>query len=505
MTLKVFTMRLFATRFIPFLLATFIAAAGAAQTQFRTQPRSTFGQPQTTAGQTLNAADEKTKTEAQQAHQAGRHQEAINMVGGLLNRNPRDDVALHIRASARVELGVQRRDAALIRAGVGDARTAISINGRNHVVYYMPYLFGMTQLANVETRPGHAETAASVAGKLLDLKSLANADKANIHFQRALARMRLKQHEKAADDFTSAIRLSPGHIGSHLGLAEAHIAAGEMEDATLAYNEAALAFRTEPVVFNSRGRHLQKLGKSREAIADFNRVLQFDPKQSAALTNRGLARMSLGELEAAEADFNASLALDRSPTAYSLRGTVRLKQGRLEQATGDYINVVRLDPRNPLAHVDLGYARFFAGDFPAALRSFDLALELNPDLEYLLPWRYWAMQQAGRSDELAKTFQASASDDPVQRTWPQRLVRYLAGETTAEHLLGLTVTADGERLAAETCEANYFIGLRMQKDGRTDEAGSHFKAAVNTRQQSLSAYRGAQLALNRIQTAAASN
>ena len=68
---------------------------------------------------------EDLKLQADDAYRSRDYQRAIDLLDQVLRVVPTDDVALYLRGSARVELGVQERDTALIRTGLADSRSAI--------------------------------------------------------------------------------------------------------------------------------------------------------------------------------------------------------------------------------------------------------------------------------------------------------------------------------------------------------------------------------------------
>ncbi len=49
---------------------------------------------------------------------------------------------------------------------MGDAREAIRLGGVNNSIYYLPYLYGMTNLTLVEGRKEHAEMVLSEVAEL---------------------------------------------------------------------------------------------------------------------------------------------------------------------------------------------------------------------------------------------------------------------------------------------------------------------------------------------------
>jgi Flp pilus assembly protein TadD len=58
--------------------------------------------------------------------------------------------------------------------------------------------------------------------------------------------------------------------------------------------------------YQSRGSAHLKLGHSDEALADFNKVLELDPKNQEAYNNRGFVKKSMGDMDGACKDWYKS-------------------------------------------------------------------------------------------------------------------------------------------------------------------------------------------------------
>jgi hypothetical protein len=134
--------------------------------------------PRDGARSTANTRHERIHAQAQEAYQRGEHQRVIELTSGLLREAPRDHRAYYLRAAARVDLGRFRRDGRLVREGFTDARQALRIQGTDTALYYLPYLSGMTALAEIENQSEHARTAVEVAGRVLELPDLSNDEEA---------------------------------------------------------------------------------------------------------------------------------------------------------------------------------------------------------------------------------------------------------------------------------------------------------------------------------------
>jgi lipoprotein NlpI len=136
--------------------------------------------------------------------------------------------------------------------------------------------------------------------------------------------------------------------------------------------------------------------------------------------------------------------------------------------------------------------------YAAALAAFDAALVLDPEFKHLNPWKIVALERLGKGNGLKDQFKDSLSKDMKLRTWVDHLIAYLLGAENEGQLLADAQTAKDPLKTDETCEACYFIGLTRAGAGKTSDAAAMLQRAVATKSRQLSAFRGAQVALRKI-------
>lgn len=444
----------------------------------------------------VNQQHEQLKTDADKAYRAGDYVKTIELTGRVLGANPKDDVALYLRGSARVELGARTGEVQLVREGIADSREAISVSNRLKLDYYMPYLFGMSQLAALENKPTHAETARTVATQLLDMQKVTTAEKANIAYQRAQLNLQLQDNAAALADFAKAVEYDPKHLAAQLGRCDLLFRTGKPEDVEKAYAEAVERFPQEPLVFNNRGMFFQSFGRSDEAVADFNHAIELNPKFGPAYTNRAFSKLQSGQFTDALADLNKTVEIDpRQPSAYSLRGTAFLQTGDAKSALTDYEAALKLDPNSPQLRADVGFAQFFDGQYEPAVASFESAQEVDSHARFLNPWRAAALVAAGRKADAEQRFAETIAKSAANRDWFDQLVLLLLGKANDNDVLAAISGGDEQRADAQHCEAYYFIGEKLLLDDKRADAEPFFRQALDSKSVHLSAYRGAQFAL----------
>jgi Tfp pilus assembly protein PilF len=457
------------------------------------------GAPAITPANSLTPVpDSDAKAAADAAYRDGRFDEAERLLNGVLAKNAQDDVALYLRASTRVERGAEEGDAALVRSGIADARAALGI--KINPDYYLPYLYGMSRLAEIEKRPEHARGGIAVADKVLAMADVPPPKKANIYYQRGLLNIAIGDNQTGEADLRNAIKADPKHLAAHSALCDLKVRTATPQDAEAQYDQTLAQLKDQPLLYNNRGTFLQQMGRHDEALHDFEKAAELDPTYVPAWTNRGFARLMLGQFAQAEADLTKSIELDpQQPVAFGLRGTARLQQGRSGPAVEDYQTAVSLDPDNPATYYDLGFAHFFARKYAEARDAFNQAVKADPSIQFLDPWRYTATVFSGQRDEAVSEFGAVEQKPVAQRTWFDVMTLYLMGRINEDEVLA-SVSKDPPHVkTAQECEAYYFFGLRTASRNQPDQAKQYFEKAVATNARHLSAYRGALFALGKFQ------
>lgn len=439
---------------------------------------------------------EAQKFEADAAYRQQQYPKAVELTTAVLEKNPEDHVALYLRASARVEMGVQTRDAQAIRDGIKDAREAIRLEKQGKADYYLPYLYGMTSLTITEQNPKHAETAVGIADQILADAKYNAQERANIYYQRGLANIQARHPEEAQKDFKEAIKRKMDHLAAHVALCNLISETKGRDEALVAFNQAIASVPNSALLLNNRGMHFHSMGRDKEALVDLNAALKKDPQFLPAIINRGFIHTQAGRGEEAEKDLTA--AIEMAPTsvqAYTMRGNARVSQGRAADAIADYRKVTEMNPTSGIAAADLGFAMFFSADYAGALSQFEQALKKDPSIPFLTPWRVAAAKRSGKDLSNDPAVKKALSAEPTMRNWFDWLTVHQLGKVDDVALLAAVNSSDAAAQKAQQCEAYYFIGIEMIRRKQLDDAKASFVQAVETEAERLSAYRGARMAL----------
>lgn len=103
---------------------------------------------------------------------------------------------------------------------------------------------------------------------------------------------------------------------------------------------------------------------------------------SMAYTNRGVAHASLGKLDKATADFTEAVRLNpANALALYNRGNVHFDRGDMRKAIADFDVAIAKDPEFTLAYFNRGIAHENLGEREQSIADYRKALALAPELK----------------------------------------------------------------------------------------------------------------------------
>ncbi|MET0622322.1 MAG: FG-GAP-like repeat-containing protein [Pyrinomonadaceae bacterium] len=151
------------------------------------------------------------------------------------------------------------------------------------------------------------------------------------------------------------------------------------EAASPSQTPAGASAREEAYRANNLGVALLEQFKHKEGADAFRRALALDPKLALARTNLAIALFNVPDLAGAQKEAEAAAALSpNAPQPAYLLGLIARQQNRVEDAAAAFQRVLKLDPRDVGANVNLGQLYAQQRKYAEASAALRVALEEEP-------------------------------------------------------------------------------------------------------------------------------
>lgn len=222
-----------------------------------------------------------------------------------------------------------------------------------------------------------------------------------------------------------------------------------------------------------------KLGRYQEAYTIMAGNLQHNPTDPFAYFNLITLFVDAGETaKAVEAADNAVAALPQSAEALVMRGSLKMSQGRLEDAYADFSAAAGISPHSPdprffMALSDYKQGKFLAGaeELKAAFRSGIV----DSDLHYLLAECLIRMNPSNSAPPLAELNRAIELNPKSVSARTLRGKMLLEGGHPQEALPDLRVARDLDpNPERDSRSATYLLARTYMALGKRDEAKALF-------------------------------
>jgi serine/threonine protein kinase/predicted TPR repeat methyltransferase len=155
---------------------------------------------------------------------------------------------------------------------------------------------------------------------------------------------------------------------------------GRYEEAIKVYSDALVKNPNDSDLHFLMGASKKSLGKSQEALLEFQRAVELDDRNQKAWEQIGDLLMNRMDYNGAEKAFLKSSELDPSaaPTWEGLAQTYLIQQ-KSAQAEESYEKLLQIEPNNVTAIYNLGLLQNGSNKKDAARKSFEKVISLNPN------------------------------------------------------------------------------------------------------------------------------
>jgi tetratricopeptide (TPR) repeat protein len=181
----------------------------------------------------------------------------------------------------------------------------------------------------------------------------------------------------------------------------------------------------------TQGQQYLQDGKLNEALAEFQAVVQLDPRSVEGHFRLGNVYFQQGQLDEAAAEFQKTLDLDsKNVDARSNLGAVYYQQNAFDKAAAEFKQAISLQPNDADIHYNLGAAYVQQYSYEAGITEFNEALRLNPELTRAYYGLGNAYKLQGKTQEAIQALEkflslSSAPDEADMRPHAEALLAEL--------------------------------------------------------------------------------
>jgi tetratricopeptide (TPR) repeat protein len=258
---------------------------------------------------------------------------------------------------------------------------------------------------------------------------------------------------EAIEAYHQAIDIKPQYTDAIIHRSIDYFALGQNDQALNDINMALSLGAETSILYSIRAQILFDRNDYRAAIDNFDKALERNPDDSAALVFRAISRYhEKQQTDKIESELDRAIEIDPGfSTAYHWRAKVRLESGDLAGAMQDVEEALDL-AQHKQDHYDVrAFIYIRMGELDRALEDFNQAIELSPnDAIYYYHRGHLQIRFASEEGEFAERHYALALKDFSRAAKLVPDVKNPAWQWRAKMLLNLDSEANS-RLAAQLC------------------------------------------------------
>jgi len=290
----------------------------------------------------------------------------------------------------------------------------------------------------------------------------------------------------AADAYRAFLKLRPDEAGAHSNLGAVLVRLGRYDDAIAEYQAAEHLLPGDPRIGLNLALAYEKSGHLGEAASKLESVHAAAPQEKQVTLVLADCSLQMGEndrvidlLQPLERDDPADPAI-----AYML-GTALIRTGRMDDGQILLDRILR-NGDSPEARFLLGTRFYESGDYPAAVKEFAGAVELNPKLPQLQSYYGLALLNTGDPDAAAAAFRRELAENPNDYASNLALGQILTVSKHFDDAMLLLQRAIQAR--PQSIEAMLTLGECLSGVGKIQEARERLEAAAQAAPESLEAH-----------------
>ena len=218
----------------------------------------------------------------------------------------------------------------------------------------------------------------TVSGKRIPQRFLLMGAGAIFLFFGASSFLEAGYYDEGIHFFTEAIARTPKSAMCYNNRAAAYDADKKNYPAALKdFSSAIEIYPRYVLAISNRGVTYQRLGRNKEALADFETAFQYNSADPDVVYRRGNHRYIMSDYAGALDDYNRVLGMNRLyPRIYSAKAGCEAILGLVPEALKDSREALQLDPKDEEAYNNRGLAMRASGRFDEAIADFNTAIDI---------------------------------------------------------------------------------------------------------------------------------
>jgi tetratricopeptide (TPR) repeat protein len=209
----------------------------------------------------------------------------------------------------------------------------------------------------------------------------------------------------------------------------------------------------------------------------FAHAIKINPGSYGVRTNYGISLADLGRTGEAIGQYQAAIKLaPELPDAWQNMGISLQQEGRNDEAMACFQRVIQSNPNDELGHAAMGFTWLAEGNPDEALPELEIAARLNPsDAENLAHFAA-TLQQLGRMEEATVQYRQALSIDPAN-------IAALTGLASLDSNAGRLDAAETEcrhavEISPKDPRTHAALGDILQKEGEINDAIAQYRQAI---------------------------
>ncbi len=267
----------------------------------------------------------------------------------------------------------------------------------------------------------------------------------------------------------------------------AHLEKGEYDQAISEFNKALEINPRDANAYFNRGLAYHNKGQYDQAISDYTKALEINPGFAEAYNNRGFTCGLKGQFDQAISDLNKALEINPSfALAYNNRGWAYLAKDQLDQAISDLNKALEINPKFDLPYYNRGMVYAKKKQYDEAISEYTKALEINPRKAEAYISRGFAYHNKGQYDQAISDYTKSLEINPnYALAYNNRGWAYLAKDQFDQAISDLNKALE---INPRNAQAHFNRGIAYLHKGQYGNAISDFSKALEMNPKLAEAY-----------------